>query len=101
MFKVTRAMAMRPTRMMFMRQTAPLYMRQTARMMKPVPKEEHGGKALVCLGAFEGLKKIPAELIPLGIVLLVAIAAAVFSLGRKLMVDKTLRLKGRQSVAEK
>ncbi|KAJ4297705.1 hypothetical protein N0V90_005600 [Kalmusia sp. IMI 367209] len=80
MFKATSVRAMQPSRMLFMRQTAPLYMRQTARMMKPVPR-------------LRQLKKIPAELIPLGVVLAVAVGAAIFSLGRKLMVDKTLRLK--------
>ncbi|KAF2636436.1 hypothetical protein P280DRAFT_552932 [Massarina eburnea CBS 473.64] len=96
MFKATRVMAMQPTRMMFMRQTAPLYMRQTARMMKPVPKEEHGAHTIS--QRLRQLKKIPAELIPLGVVLVIAVGAAVFSLVRKLAVDKTLRLKGRQSV---
>lgn len=38
------------------------------------------------------LKKIPPELVPLGVVLAAAILAAVYSLGRKLVVDKTLRL---------
>ena len=38
------------------------------------------------------LKKIPPELIPIGIVLAFAIGAAFYSLGRKLFVDGTLRL---------
>lgn len=38
------------------------------------------------------LKKIPPELIPLGVVLAAAIFAAVYSLGRKITHDKTLRL---------
>jgi hypothetical protein len=38
------------------------------------------------------LKKIPPELIPLGIVLAVAVGAAAYSLINKLIVDKTLRL---------
>lgn len=38
------------------------------------------------------LKKIPPELIPLGVVLAAAIFAAVYSMGRKLTTDKTLRL---------
>ena len=38
------------------------------------------------------LKQIPAELIPLGIVIAAALIAAVYSMGRKLAVDKTLRL---------
>ncbi|KAB8278578.1 hypothetical protein BDV30DRAFT_122117 [Aspergillus minisclerotigenes] len=38
------------------------------------------------------LKRVPPELIPLGIVLGVAVGAAIYSSGRKLMTDKTLRL---------
>ena len=38
------------------------------------------------------LKKIPPELIPLGVVLAVAVGAAAYALIRKLYVDKTLRL---------
>ncbi|KAF2447076.1 hypothetical protein P171DRAFT_409447 [Karstenula rhodostoma CBS 690.94] len=95
MFKPTALRAMQPTRMMFMRQSAPMYMRQTARMMKPVPKEEQSAHGVS--QRLRQLKKIPAELIPLGTFPpLVAVFAAVFSLGRKLVVDKTLRLK-RQS----
>ncbi|CAI6339169.1 unnamed protein product [Periconia digitata] len=99
MFKATRMLAMQPTRMMLMRQTAPLsmrqtvplYIRQTARMMKPVPKEEHGAHTIS--QRLRQLKNIPVEIIPLLFVLVVAVGAAFFSLGRKLVVDKTLRLK--------
>jgi len=38
------------------------------------------------------LKKTPPELIPLGVVLGVAIGAAIYSTGHKLFSDKTLRL---------
>ncbi|KIW58517.1 hypothetical protein PV05_03028 [Exophiala xenobiotica] len=38
------------------------------------------------------LKRIPPELIPLGVVILFAVFAAVFAMTRKLMTDKTLRL---------
>ncbi|GAB1191107.1 hypothetical protein APSETT444_000277 [Aspergillus pseudonomiae] len=38
------------------------------------------------------LKRVPPELIPLGIVLGVAVGAAIYSSGKKLMTDKTLRL---------
>ncbi|EAL93593.2 hypothetical protein CNMCM8812_001278 [Aspergillus fumigatus] len=38
------------------------------------------------------LKRVPPELIPLGIVLSVAVGAAIYSSTRKLMTDKTLRL---------
>ncbi|KAF2257344.1 hypothetical protein BU26DRAFT_514039 [Trematosphaeria pertusa] len=91
MFKATRVMAMQPTRMMFMRQSPQLYMRQTARMMRPVPKEEQGAHTIS--QRLRTLKKIPAELIPLGVVLSIAIIFAAFSMARKLMTDKTLRLK--------
>ncbi|RPB18171.1 hypothetical protein L211DRAFT_797986, partial [Terfezia boudieri ATCC MYA-4762] len=38
------------------------------------------------------LKNIPAELIPLGIVLAVGVGAGIYSIGRKFVVDKQLRL---------
>ncbi|KAL4978490.1 hypothetical protein BDW66DRAFT_149034 [Aspergillus desertorum] len=38
------------------------------------------------------LKKIPPELLPLGLVLGVAVGAAIYSSTKKLMTDKTLRL---------
>ncbi|TVY85260.1 NADH dehydrogenase [ubiquinone] 1 alpha subcomplex subunit 4-like protein [Lachnellula suecica] len=38
------------------------------------------------------LKRVPPELIPLGIVVAVAVGAAFYSMGRKLVVDKTMRL---------
>ncbi|RMJ26225.1 hypothetical protein PHISP_02912 [Aspergillus sp. HF37] len=38
------------------------------------------------------LRKIPPELIPLGVVLGAAVGAAIYSSVRKLMTDKTLRL---------
>jgi len=38
------------------------------------------------------LKKIPPELLPLGVVILFALFAAVFAMARKLWTDKTLRL---------
>lgn len=41
------------------------------------------------------LKRIPAELIPLGVVIAAALIAAVYSMFNKLLGDKTLRL-GRQ-----
>merc|ERR1712032_472887 len=100
MFKATRVMAMQPTRMMFMRQSPQLYMRQTARMMRAVPKEEQGAHTIS--QRLRTLRKIPAELIPLGVVLSIAIVFAAFSMARKLMTDKTLRLKrqaGREQIA--
>ncbi|KIX04038.1 uncharacterized protein Z518_07591 [Rhinocladiella mackenziei CBS 650.93] len=38
------------------------------------------------------LKRIPPELLPLGVVILFALFAACFAMGKKLMTDKTLRL---------
>lgn len=38
------------------------------------------------------LKKVPVELWPLAVVLAAAIAAAVYSMGRKFYTDRTLRL---------
>ncbi|KAF1851866.1 uncharacterized protein K460DRAFT_401866 [Cucurbitaria berberidis CBS 394.84] len=91
MFKVTRAMAMQPTRMMMMRQSPQLFMRQTLRMRSPVPKEEQGAHTVS--QRLRQLKNIPTEIWPLILVLGIAVGAAFFSLGRKLVVDRTLRLK--------
>ncbi|EXJ54161.1 hypothetical protein A1O7_09498 [Cladophialophora yegresii CBS 114405] len=38
------------------------------------------------------LKKVPPELLPLGVVIAFALFAAFFAMGRKLWTDKTLRL---------
>ncbi|PWW71865.1 hypothetical protein C7212DRAFT_338391, partial [Tuber magnatum] len=38
------------------------------------------------------LKKVPPELIPLGIVMAAGVAMAMFSMGKKLYTDKQLRL---------
>ena len=100
MFKATRAMAMRPSAMMMMRQTPrmtmraspQLFMRQTLQMRSPVPKQEHGAHT-VSQRIRHGMKSIPTEIWPLIVVLAVAVVMAFFSLGRKLWVDKTLRLK--------
>ncbi|TKA65062.1 hypothetical protein B0A49_05998 [Cryomyces minteri] len=65
-------------------------MQPTRALMRPVPKEEHSAHTIS--QRIRTLKKIPPELIPLGIVLAVAVGAAFWSLGRKLWVDKSLRL---------
>ncbi|OAL49966.1 hypothetical protein IQ07DRAFT_587640 [Pyrenochaeta sp. DS3sAY3a] len=91
MFKVTRAMRMQPTRMMMMRQSPQLFMRQTLNLRTPVPKEEQGAHTVS--QRLRSLKNIPTEIWPLLVVLGVAVFAAIFSMGRKLMVDRTLRLK--------
>ncbi|KAH7392771.1 hypothetical protein BKA66DRAFT_568092 [Pyrenochaeta sp. MPI-SDFR-AT-0127] len=91
MFKITRAMAMQPTRAMMMRQSPQLFMRQTLRMRTPVPKEEQGAHTVS--QRLRQLKNIPTEIWPVILVVAVAVGAAFFSLGRKLVVDRTLRLK--------
>ncbi|KAF2460229.1 hypothetical protein BDY21DRAFT_159678 [Lineolata rhizophorae] len=64
--------------------------RPTRRAMAPMPKEEHSAHTIS--QRLRTLRKIPPELIPLGVVLAFALVAAVFSLIRKLMTDRTLRL---------
>ncbi|KAL1305197.1 hypothetical protein AAFC00_002117 [Neodothiora populina] len=56
----------------------------------PMPKEEHSAHTIS--QRLRTLKKIPPELIPLGVVLFIAVGFAVFSLTRKLYTDGTLRL---------
>ncbi|WPA95474.1 uncharacterized protein RHO25_000073 [Cercospora beticola] len=69
---------------------------QLARGFRTTPKRMAGPKeeqaAHTISQRLRTLKKIPPELIPLGVVLAAAIIAAGYSLGRKLMTDKTLRL---------
>ncbi|KAH9883941.1 hypothetical protein F4778DRAFT_764621 [Xylariomycetidae sp. FL2044] len=70
----TRAMRMMPTR----------------RMMRPIPKEEQSAHTVS--QRLRKLRSIPAELIPLGVVVGFAVFAAAYSSGRKFFVDKNLRL---------
>ncbi|KAE8348346.1 hypothetical protein BDV28DRAFT_143716 [Aspergillus coremiiformis] len=56
----------------------------------PVPKEAQSAHTIS--QRLRTLKKIPPELIPLGVVLGVAVGAAIYSSTKKLMTDKTLRL---------
>ncbi|KAB8210069.1 hypothetical protein BDV38DRAFT_43452 [Aspergillus pseudotamarii] len=56
----------------------------------PTPKEPNSAHTIS--QRLRTLKRVPPELIPLGIVLGVAVGAAIYSSGRKLMTDKTLRL---------
>ncbi|KAI9892103.1 MAG: hypothetical protein M1814_001809 [Vezdaea aestivalis] len=68
----------------------------------PVPGEEQSGHTIS--QRLRTLKRIPPELIPLGIVLGMAIGAAFYSMGHKLMTDKTLRLRstrGKESAKKK
>ncbi|KAH8811805.1 hypothetical protein F5884DRAFT_898176 [Xylogone sp. PMI_703] len=64
--------------------------RPTRRMMMPIPKEEHSAHTIS--QRLRTLKRIPPELIPLGAVVGVAIVFAAYSMGRKLVVDKQMRL---------
>ncbi|KAL3427166.1 hypothetical protein PVAG01_00675 [Phlyctema vagabunda] len=74
-----------------MQPTTALRMFQPAkRMMRPVPKEEHSAHTIS--QRLRQLKKIPPELIPLGIVVGIAVGAAFYSMGRKFVVDKQMRL---------
>ncbi|KAG0646256.1 NADH dehydrogenase [Hyphodiscus hymeniophilus] len=76
-----------------MRPTTTLRMFQpTKRMMRPVPVSHTISQRL------RAMRKIPPELIPLGIVVGVAVVAAFYSLGRKLVVDKQMRLSRQKRV---
>ncbi|KAK3650382.1 hypothetical protein LTR56_006361 [Elasticomyces elasticus] len=65
--------------------------RSTGRKLRPMPKEEHSAHTIS--QRIRSLKKIPPELIPIGVVLFAAVFAAFYSLLRKFWVDKTLRLR--------
>ncbi|KAK5719816.1 hypothetical protein LTR17_015105 [Elasticomyces elasticus] len=79
--------------------------RSTGRKGRPMPKEEHSGTqpprpipsrtelSHTISQRIRSLKKIPPELIPIGVVLFAAVFAAFYSLLRKFWVDKTLRLR--------
>ncbi|RYP50833.1 hypothetical protein DL770_003637 [Monosporascus sp. CRB-9-2] len=67
-----------------------LRMMPSARMMRPVPKEDQ--TAHTVSQRLRKLRKIPAELIPLGVVVGFAVFAAGYSSFRKFYVDKNLRL---------
>ncbi|KAF2220935.1 hypothetical protein BDZ85DRAFT_266028 [Elsinoe ampelina] len=71
-------------------QTRGIKFQGTPRMKSPVPREEHSAHTIS--QRLRTLKKIPPELIPLGVVLGVALAAAGYSMIHKLYVDGTLRL---------
>ncbi|TKA45060.1 hypothetical protein B0A54_03354 [Friedmanniomyces endolithicus] len=64
--------------------------RAGGKRMMPMPKEEHAAHTIS--QRLRSLKKIPPELIPIGVVLFAAVFAAFYSLLRKFWVDKTLRL---------
>ncbi|KAJ5460480.1 uncharacterized protein N7458_002032 [Penicillium daleae] len=67
-----------------------LRMQPSRAFYSPIPKE--GQSAHTISQRLRMIKKCPPELIPLGIVLGVAIGAAIYSSTKKLMTDKTLRL---------
>ncbi|KAL2046785.1 hypothetical protein N7G274_000803 [Stereocaulon virgatum] len=81
---------MYPTRMLRMQPTRCLGLQATQPLFGPVPKEEHSAHTIS--QRLRTLKKIPPELMPLGVVLAVAIGFAFYSMGSKLVTDKTLRL---------
>ncbi|KAI0906667.1 hypothetical protein F4823DRAFT_565552 [Ustulina deusta] len=69
--------------------TRALRMMPTKRMMR-LPKEDQGAHTVS--QRLRKLRKIPAELIPLGVVVVFAVFAAGYSSSRKFFVDKNLRL---------
>ncbi|KAJ5105803.1 hypothetical protein NUU61_003150 [Penicillium alfredii] len=73
---------MYPTRILRMQAARPLY--------HPSPKEPHSAHTIS--QRLRQIKRTPPELIPLGIVLGVAVGAAIYSSAHKLLSDKTLRL---------
>ncbi|KAK2677469.1 hypothetical protein RAB80_006209 [Fusarium oxysporum f. sp. vasinfectum] len=69
-----------------MRSTTALRMfRQTPRMLRPVP-------AIPSLSVSESSSRSPPELYPLAVVVGFALGAAGYSISRKFIVDKNLRL---------
>ncbi|KAA8565101.1 hypothetical protein MFRU_008g00920 [Monilinia fructicola] len=62
----------------------------TKKMWSPVPKEEHSAHTIS--QRLRQWRKIPPELVPLGIVVGVAVSFGVYSLGKKFIVDKQMRL---------
>jgi len=63
---------------------------QPTRALRRTHEDEH--RAHTISQRIRQIKKIPIELVPLGVVLAIAVVAAVYSLSNKLMSDKTLRL---------
>ncbi|KAJ5173371.1 hypothetical protein N7492_005964 [Penicillium capsulatum] len=71
-----------PTRVLRMQPSRPAF--------SPAPKEGHSAHTIS--QRLRQVKKIPPELLPLGLVLGVAVGAAIYSCANKLLTDKTLRL---------
>ena len=72
--------------------------RPTARLMRPVPKEEQAAHTVS--QRLRRLRKIPPELVPLGVVVAFAVLAAGYSSMRHFFVDKTIRLKRQNRPAD-
>ncbi|RMY97375.1 hypothetical protein D0864_04809 [Hortaea werneckii] len=81
-----------PSRMtpMLRTQQATRGFRTVGRQMRPMPKEDQSAHTIS--QRLRQLKRIPPELIPLGVVLAAAVFAAGYSIVRKLFTDSTLRL---------
>ncbi|KAF4582057.1 NADH-ubiquinone reductase complex 1 MLRQ subunit [Ophiocordyceps camponoti-floridani] len=72
------------------RPTQRMMFRSSPRVMRPLPNEELAGHTIS--QRLRKLKEIPAELIPLAVVVGFALFAAGYSIVRKIMTDKNLRL---------
>ncbi|SZF04007.1 unnamed protein product [Blumeria hordei] len=73
-----------------MHPTTAVKMFKTTNRMRSIPKEEQSAHTIS--QRLRNLKKIPPELIPLGMVVGVAVGFACYSVLKKLWVDKTMRL---------
>ncbi|QSZ33107.1 hypothetical protein DSL72_002692 [Monilinia vaccinii-corymbosi] len=74
-----------------MHPTAAIRMFQpTKKMWSPVPKEEHSAHTIS--QRLRQWRKIPPELVPLGVVVSVAVGFGCYSLGKKFVVDQQMRL---------
>ncbi|KAI6382609.1 hypothetical protein MCOR25_000611 [Pyricularia grisea] len=70
----------------------------TRRMLRPVPNEEQAAHTIS--QRLRRLRKIPPELLPLGVVVGFAVIAAAYSSLRHFMTDKTIRLKRQNRAAD-
>ncbi|EXJ82635.1 hypothetical protein A1O3_06448 [Capronia epimyces CBS 606.96] len=93
----TRLLRLQPLRAAALRQ--PAFRQSASRQTRPF----HNSRVMFRAKANEqsahtitqrirSLKKVPPELLPLGVVILFALFAAGFAMTRKLLTDKTLRL---------
>ncbi|KAK4130849.1 hypothetical protein BT67DRAFT_428578 [Trichocladium antarcticum] len=71
--------------------------RPTARMMRPIPPVD---AAHTISQRLRRLKSIPPELFPLGVVVGFALAAAIYSCTRHLLVDHGVRLQRQNRAAD-